>query len=247
MAILGFVILMVMAILLLGWLLPLITGIVRLKKKTGGKTRLVIGSVWAILAVILIAGITGYGKKIARDFNPEEFNPSEYTGSLGQVKITHKGESSLTLYDTAGNKRIRFESSDGIFNVPPGNYAFLSWKAAVTVSDAVGAKWTASAGHYTPSFYAYEGKVFSVKANSTVELDEPVFKCFDETPELKITTKTDTKKKGNTGIGLDITAAKCDIKYRKEDKPLEAKIEITSEDGTVVHKDTAGMDKFVFG
>lgn len=240
----GFLMLGIMLIILFGWIYLLISGIVRVKREKGGKGRLIGGAVWGILSVLVLIYYINLFRGMSGQFEAEDFNPQEYTGTLGEISIPYKGESFLGLYDTVEGKTIRFTSPDGTFRVPPGDYSVSSWTGTVKRTGEDKSEWTVSASHYS---FDRKGKVFTVGENSQVELNDTFFKCFETAPELQITTKPDSNKKGNTGIGLDIVACGENLDYMRNGKPLPASVEIRKEDGGIIHQSTAGMDKFVFG
>lgn len=245
MIILGYFVLAVGTGVFLGWLFPLVSGIVRMRRnKAGGKGRLVFGGIWGILAFFLASYAFTAARSVYKQYQAEDFNPGAYQqGDLGTVTLPFKGESSLVLYEATGGKQIRFKTSDGLFQVPAGEYRLSSWQGTLTATDDKKSKWTASAKSYFPS----GDKRVSVAAGSTVELNDALFSCFNNAPELKIVTKPDPNKKGNTGIGLSIAAGDVNLDYQKEGDPVEAAVEIKAGDGKVVYKDTARIDKFSFG
>ena len=231
-------------VILLGWLFPLISGIVRIRKRIGGKKRLIWGGVWGVLVLLFILYSSILAKSIQKQYQVEAFNPAAYQeGNLGKIALPFKGVSSLTLRDQKSGKQISLIASNGIFQAPPGEYWLSSWSGTITASDTKKSKWTGSSLFYLPA----GNRLISVTAGSTLELNDAAFNCFNNTPELKITTKPDPKKKGNTGIELKIVTGDVNLNYQKDGKPLEAAIEIKTEDGKVVHKGTARIDKFSFG
>ena len=242
----GYLFLIIGLGIVLGWLFPLISGIVRIRKRTGGKKRLIWGGVWGVLALLFIIYSSILAKSIQKQYQAEDFNPAAYQeGNLGKITLPFKGESSITLRDQKSEKQIRFKTSDGFFQAPPGEYSLSSWIGTLTFTDKNKSSWTKSTSHY--NYTSQEKRIFSVTSGSSTELNDAVFNCFNSTPELKITTKPDPKKKGNTGIGLTTAVGDVDLTYSKDGKPLEAAIEIKAEDGKVVHKGTARIDKFSFG
>jgi len=240
----GYLFLIVGLVILLGWLFPLVSGIVRIRKKTGGKKKLVWGGIWGVLALSFIIYSSILTKSILKQYQVEDFNPAAYQeGSLGKITLPLKGESSLVLHEVKSGKQIRFNTSDGLFQAPAGEYWLSSWSATLTATDEKKSKWTVSSNSNFPS----GNRPVSIVAGSILELNDAIFNCFNHTPELKITTKPDPQKKGNTGIGLAVAVGNVNLNYSKDGKPLDAAVEIKTEDGKVVHKGTARIDKFSFG
>jgi len=66
-------------------------------------------------------------------------------------------------------------------------------------------------------------------------------------PTIEITTRPDERKKGNLGIGLELSGGENELECRKAGQPVKAHVEIKKPDGTVVHQGDATLDKFTFG
>jgi hypothetical protein len=143
MTILGFIILIVVAVIAIGWIIPLIIGLVRLrKKKSGGLALTIIGGVWGAVAIVIIA-IGVYSVFQARRYmQVEEFNPATYKGSTGKIVMSYKGDSMLTVMTMNNPKRLRLTAKDGVALAPVGSYTPLQFEAELADKD--GNEWAAS-------------------------------------------------------------------------------------------------------
>ena len=90
--------------------------------------------------------------------------------------------------------------------------------------------------------YTFRGRI---KPTESLE-NAPVWGP-NRTPEIRITTRPDSQKKRNTGIGLSLVAGAAGFECKKGGSPVKAYVVIKDSDVKVVHKDTAALSKFVFG
>jgi len=127
-AILGFVL-----CLAAGWVVLLVIGIIRLRKRApAGVALTVIGGVWGALSLSVVAigvGVSVYAHRQAARFGGmEDFDPVQYQGRKGSIVVPHKGESSLRLQEEGG-KLIRLHTKDGVLVAPAGTYRLVSFEA----------------------------------------------------------------------------------------------------------------------
>jgi hypothetical protein len=70
---------------------------------------------------------------------------------------------------------------------------------------------------------------------------------FAQAPELKITTRPDPNKKGNLGIGLDLSVRELDLLCMKGGVSPKAHVTIKDADGEAIHRASADIRQFAFG
>lgn len=175
------------AALALGWVVPLVVGIIRIRRGAVGTALTVIGAAWGILA-IPVCGLAFYGyRQVASYTEIEDFDHTQYRGETGTIVVPYKGKSSLVVADKNSDKQIRFSTTDGTMIVPVGTYELFSYDVAD--EDENGIKWEASC--YL--FRLKSGKI-SVGPGSSQELDiGPPF-----------TAKVTTKSKGRDEASFDM-------------------------------------------
>lgn len=123
-------IILVLFVVVFGWSILMVAGIVlRRKGKRSGRVLVWISSIWLFCLVTggIVLGVAirrltrGYGSQI------EEFDPGRYEGSVGTIEVPAKSRVKLMLSQKGGeNKRIMFKSENGEFTVPDGEYT-LGW------------------------------------------------------------------------------------------------------------------------
>ena len=160
----GLAVLVFVFCLAIGWVVPLVVGIIWLRRKAGGGVAMtVIGGVWGVLALSGIGiGVSAY-RQVGQYTKVEDFDPLQYQGPKGNIVVPHKGESSLEVTGDGG-KRMRLPTKDGVFVVPAGTYSPTSYKAVD--KDSSGQEWEASSYLSLPK----PGKI-SVKDGSRQDLD----------------------------------------------------------------------------
>lgn len=143
-SIVGLFFLGVLALVLLGWALPLIAGIRRLRRHTGGMGLTVVGSVWGSLALCLLAFIV-YGWVLMSDYSSvneiEAFDPGTYEGETASIVVPFNGTSSLTLRNTTKGGRVELQTTNGTFIAPAGTYTLGSY--TLSAQDETDQHWTA--------------------------------------------------------------------------------------------------------
>lgn len=84
----------------LGWLALLIIGIVKcFRRKKHGKTFIVAGSVWGLLAMLLLIGMFWNIRKAQRYDPPASFDAAEYDGETGTLALPYDGKGKVWFYD----------------------------------------------------------------------------------------------------------------------------------------------------
>ncbi len=174
-------------IIALGWIVLLVIGIIRIKRRRrAGVVLTVIGGIWGLLALSLLGFGTYTYQRAMRVSRVEDFDPEQYEGEMGSIVLPYKGESSLEVQDKESQKRMGLSTTNGTVLAPAGAYDLYSYE--VIDEDGNGAKWTASG-----SLSSVESREISIEAGSTQDLEiGPAF-----------TAKVTVKKKGQDEAVLD--------------------------------------------
>ena len=132
--------LLVVACLVLGWIPPLVVGIVRLRRRsasdTVGVVLTAVGSVWGVGGLML--GLCGGMFWILFNFvgafdQVEQFDPSQYEGPMGTIVVSYEGQASLQVLSTAEDEKIlELSADDGRFQAPVGDYRLWMFTAIRT-------------------------------------------------------------------------------------------------------------------
>jgi len=171
----------------LGWIVPLVIGIIFIKRKSrAGVVLTVIGGVWGLVGLSVLGFGIYSSQRAMRVSRVEDFDPEQYEGEMGSIVLPYKGESSLEVQNKESQKRMRFSTTNGMVLAPTGRYDLCSYE--VIDEDENGAKWTASG-----SLYSLKSREISVEADSTQDLEiGPPF-----------VAKVTVKKKGQDEAVLD--------------------------------------------
>ena len=153
------------AIFLLGWIWPLIAGIIRAKRGNSGVALIVVGSVWGIISILMMvfAGLCVFmAFKVSESYNQKVFTLDEYDGPTSTLVSTYKGEAELTASSSHDGGHYTFASSNGAFTVPAAKITPKSY--AITASGENDTTWHANWGFYS------NPKTFDLDNNSSMEL-----------------------------------------------------------------------------
>jgi len=163
----GLLALAVGAVVFLGWLVLLVIGIVRWRRRaTAGIALTIIGAIWGFGA-IAVGGLGALAyRQFSRAIRVENFDPAGYKGEMGTIVLPYKGESSLVLMSQVGAKSIRVRAKDGVAQAPAGKYYLSSYEAVA--KDQQRARWTASC---FPGRQAMGSRSLSLGAASPQQLD----------------------------------------------------------------------------
>jgi hypothetical protein len=188
----GIVLIVIAAVVGLGWVIPLVAGIVRLKRGTGGVALTVVGGIWCLFAVSI--GLFAYvvSRQVSTARNVEAFNPAAYQGPTGKIVVPHQGDCSLEVYATDGasaRKRLQLSGKDGVLVAPVGTYVLGS--CDLTARDAANREWSASCYPGSSS-----GRI-SVTANAPVNLDVG--------PPFTASVKVHSQGKSQVGMDYQLT------------------------------------------
>jgi hypothetical protein len=141
--IVGIGILVALALFLLGWLVPLVIGIRRSSRHSGGTALIIVGGVWGAAALGLIAlgavAFIGFSRATQRA-EPKAFDTAAHAGAKGFLRTACTGATTLTVQDEAGGSTLRLESTNGILAAPAGTLRLQRFTTTATGAD--GATWT---------------------------------------------------------------------------------------------------------
>jgi len=139
---LGILVIALATALLIGWLVPLIIGIVKLRRRTGGIALTIIGVMWALGASGLAAvGYVAY-RQLGAALRVADFDPATYHGQTGTVTLPYQGESSLIVRAKPAGAKLGLRVRDGVAQAPVGRYELQTY--SMSMKDKAGVAWTAS-------------------------------------------------------------------------------------------------------
>lgn len=141
-----FFILPLLVVVLLGWLVPLIFGIVRSRGNKGGIGCIVLGGVWGFLAICLfvLIGISWFSfSRVRKAWDPKDFDAASYEGALGRIEATPGDNATLVLQGGADGAYVRVLITNGIAAAPSGSFSI--WSYELERKDESGSTWRASA------------------------------------------------------------------------------------------------------
>lgn len=206
------------ALVLLGWIWPLVTGFVKRRRGEKCTAWLVIGGVWCAgaLAVSCLIGLSIFAfVKMSSQWETNEFDLATYDGATATIVASYKGESSLTA-NTADQESFGFKSTDGTFIVPVGELTPTAY--AISKKDAKGGDW-----HANWWFYSEKMEPFDLAEGATAMFERgPPF-----TMRAKRTNLTGGMQKLDVKI-VDRTGA--EVRIRAKQSPA---IQIINEAGEV--------------
>ena len=137
----------VLACLVLGWIVPLVIGIVRLRRRSTGDTAgmvlTIVGSVWGVVGLML--GVCGgmFWLTLTSFNQVKQFDPSQYDGPMGTIVVPYEGEASLQVTSMTDDGTVmELSAGDGRFQAPVGEYCLWIFTAMKTDED--GSEWEAT-------------------------------------------------------------------------------------------------------
>ncbi|MDD5706691.1 MAG: hypothetical protein PHR35_12275 [Kiritimatiellae bacterium] len=144
---LSFLVLPLLALMLLGWLLPLAFGIVRRRRGRGGVVLLWIGSVWGALSVATLAFVVISIMRISRvgRMETETFAADRYDGPTGNISIPYDGDVSLLVQMSQkdGNPRqLMLRATNQMLLAPAGEMSVVWMQVAMPDTNGH-PRWTA--------------------------------------------------------------------------------------------------------
>lgn len=176
----------VMVSLCFGWLIPLIVGLVKWRRKTGAKWWFMGAGIWAGLAVSFIVFCVYSAMTVSRRYAAEEFKAEDYSGDRATLVLPYSGTGTLSIRRVATGKslRVNFANTNAVV-VPAGTLAV--WHLAYQEKNATGVV----TGGMNCSFESKEDIV--AQANAVISLKGG----------LPLTASITAKKKPENKIQLD--------------------------------------------
>jgi len=129
----------VLACLVLGWIVPLVIGIVRLRRRSASDTvgivLTIVGSVWGVVGLML--GVCGgmFWLTLTSFNQVEQFDPSQYDGPMGTIVVPYEGDGLLQVTSMTEGKTLALSTGDGRFQAPVGEYTLWAFTAKKTGED----------------------------------------------------------------------------------------------------------------
>ena len=151
----GIVFLLIAACFALGWIVPLVVGLIRIRRKQWGWILVVVGGLWGVLAIASAVGIASLFRG-----RIEEFDPAQYDGPMTTIMWPGELSGELTLIDPKSNKMVRTSATSGKAQMRTGNFSLLTYTMRTRDDDNVEWATTGSLGM----------AAVSLEANSTREL-----------------------------------------------------------------------------
>jgi len=114
----------VMVSLSFGWLIPLVVGIVKWRRKTGGKGWLIASGIWCSLAAVWIGFCVYSAMTINRSYATEEFKAENYVGDCATLVLPYSGTGTLSIRQVDKGKAllVSFANTNSVV-VPAGTLA----------------------------------------------------------------------------------------------------------------------------
>ena len=171
----GVIFLVAAGVFVLGWLVPLIMGIVRLRRKSGGVVLTIVGGVWGVMALGM-AGLSAYAyfgvyQKISPTRNAVAFDAAKYNSPTGKIILPFKGKATLVVSTLDRKKKLRLSGSNGELVAPVGFLKIESLK--VTAKDSKNVQWTID----FPYWSGRQREVY-VQADGKTPLDLTLTACI---------------------------------------------------------------------
>jgi uncharacterized membrane protein len=114
-----------------GWLIPLVIGLVKYSRKTGGKGWLIGSGIWAVCALVVFGLFIFSVVSAQRQFASEPFNLDSYKGERATLVLPYSGSGTLSLRQTDINKswQVTFSDTNSVV-VPAGQLriGYLSYE-----------------------------------------------------------------------------------------------------------------------
>lgn len=142
-SLLGVAMLGVLALFLLGWIVPLVLGIRRARGRRGGTALIIIGGIWGAGAVGLAAmaamAFIGFRSASTRA-QPKTFAAATHAGAQGAIRTTCTGPTTLLVFEESSGASMSLESTNGVLAAPAGKLRLQRFTTSATGAD--GATWT---------------------------------------------------------------------------------------------------------
>jgi hypothetical protein len=121
-----------------GWLIPLVIGLVKVSRKSGGKGWLIGSGVWAFCALIIVGLFIFSVVSAQHRLAAETFNEATYAGDRATLILPYSGSGSLSFRQTAENKswQVSFSNTNRVV-VPAG--VLKVWYLSYNIKNKEGA------------------------------------------------------------------------------------------------------------
>lgn len=135
--VIGIIVVAIMVSVCFGWLIPLIVGLVKWRRKTGGKWWLIASGIWCSIAAAWIGFCVFSVISVNRRYATEEFKAENYSGERATLVLPYSGTGTLSIrqVDTGKSLRVNFSNTNSVV-VPAGSLAV--WHLAYQQKDAGG-------------------------------------------------------------------------------------------------------------
>lgn len=120
-----------------GWLIPLVIGLVKVSRKSGGKGWLIGSGIWAFCALVIVGLFVFSVVSAQRRIATEDFDVATYAGDRATLILPFSGSGSLTLRQVAENKswQVSFSNTNSVA-VPAG--VLKVWHLSYDFKDKAG-------------------------------------------------------------------------------------------------------------
>jgi len=145
----------------LGWIIPLIIGIVK-RKKTTGVVLLILSFCWIGVVCIATAGLFFFAQSQSKQYEIVKFDPDTYDGPVGAIKVNYPVKTILNMTDKKENKRISLHSDSNQLTAPCGSFELFRYCGTIDTDD--GTSWSLETYLYGKKCYV------DVQSNSVVDL-----------------------------------------------------------------------------
>ena len=134
-----------LVVVLLGWLLPLVVGIVRTVRGQRSTGLIVFGGAWGLFGAaglgLLFVGALAF-RTANRPTRTEVFDPATYEGPTGTIVVPFTARTQLSVIGQQSAVRQQLTATGGSLIAPAGSLTVRS--VDLTAADDSGAQWSAS-------------------------------------------------------------------------------------------------------
>lgn len=202
----------------LGWIWPLIAGIMKRRKGTGGTGLIILGGAWLACVLLSTVALTGgaiWLYRTSQECDTPEFDAAAYSGAT--AKLIAPPDCTAVLSAESENGSYNFTASNGVFTVPAGKLILESY--TLTKKDQSGRVWTADWWFYDKTATELSLEPFS---------EEPV----KNAPPFKMTVTRAEAGNGDHRINVQIVdSSEAAVRLSSSQKPA---IEIADAAGNIV-------------
>jgi len=149
-----------------GWIVPLVIGIKRVKTRQGGVGLVVLGGVWGFFGVLgsLVGCLAFFGfRSMERASECTDFDPSSYEGATGTIVALGEGELTLRVRSSRTGEQYVLRGTNGVLVAPAERLAVARYRLSSAGSDGI--TWQASAYSFNS-----DSRTITVPEKGRVEL-----------------------------------------------------------------------------